>query len=143
MSSHSKYFSSTEDATKLLSKLYLTVIFNWPVLSQNNDIMQVLDMESNILCKTHKELYPSLRDSFIQCHILTQMISIWIIMSMPIETVYNGGVEYLRTYVDKEIELKNNINTTNQEFNQASKNTEECNINLINQMKNSKAFEVD
>ena len=121
---------STEDAKKILSKVYLNVIFNWPTISQNQEVMQVLNMETNLLCKTHKELYPSLRDSFIQCHILTQMITIWIIMSFPLETIFNGGVEYLKTYIDKE-------NDQCKEF----KETEESYDN--NMINNSKDFAVD
>jgi hypothetical protein len=140
-SSIPNYLSSTEDAKKLLSKVYLNVIFNWPIISQNQEIMQVLNMETNLLCKTHKELYPSLRDSFIQTYILTQMITIWTILSFPLETVYNGGVEYLKTCVDKETEFTNNLNNNSSDQNQEFKESNDRNLLLM--IKTLKEFDVD
>lgn len=83
------------DPAKLMSKVYLNVIFNWHTISQNQQVMDGLDMNTNTMCHYFKTHNPSLRDSYVQAHVLSVLLMTWIIVATPIETIF--------TEIDKSI----------------------------------------
>lgn len=92
-----------DDTTKLMAKVYLNVVFNWPTICQNQQIMTALDMDTNAMCRYHKSQNPSLRDSYIQAHVLSLLLVLWIIIATPIQSVFTEsltGVSELSRNVD-------------------------------------------
>ena len=77
-----------EDTTKLMLKVYMNVIFNWSTISQNRQVMNGLDIETNTLCYYFKTQNPSLRDSYVQAHVLSLLLMMWIIIATPIQTIF-------------------------------------------------------
>jgi hypothetical protein len=78
-----------DDMTKLMLKVYLNVIFNWSSISQNQEVMNVLDIDTNTMCCHFKTQNPSLPDSYVQGLVLSFILMIWIVIATPIQTVFN------------------------------------------------------
>lgn len=72
------------DLQLFASKIYLSVIFSWPSLSQNQQLMDILDMKKNTLCIYHKEHNQELENYMIQSFVFSIMLTIWFFVSMPI-----------------------------------------------------------
>lgn len=78
-----------EDLGKLMSDVFVNVIFNWSTLSQDPQIMNVVDMNRNSLCQKLKAENPTMRDSFIQAHVVSILILFMIVLSMPIQNPFD------------------------------------------------------
>ena len=74
------------DLQLFASKIYLSVIFNWPTICQNQQVMDALDMNKNTLCVYHKAQNPNLANYMIQSFVFSIMLTIWFFSSMPINT---------------------------------------------------------
>lgn len=74
---------------KLVMDIYLNVIFNWNSINQNVGIREGLCMKNNSMCKYYKMRNPTMRDSFIQAHVLTMLIMLFIIIQLPIGNVFD------------------------------------------------------
>lgn len=79
----------SNDLDKIITKVFLTVTINWNNISLDNDTMNVLNMETNSLCKHFKEQNPTLTDIFIQSYVLTMYMIMIIFLSRPIQEVFN------------------------------------------------------
>jgi hypothetical protein len=84
---------------KTMGSLFLSVLLNWSNISQDQNIMSALNMESNNLCKTLKYQNPAYHDSFVQAHVLTLMLTMIVVLSRGI----NSQPENLPVYIKNTI----------------------------------------
>jgi len=85
---HSDISNIGSDVNKLITKVFLHVIFNWHSISQNQEIMEGLDMESNTMCRRLKNQNPSLHDSYVQVHVLSTQLMMLLVITSPIHDVF-------------------------------------------------------
>lgn len=64
-----------------VNNLYTEIIFNWSQIREYEEVMNVLDMETNTLCVKLKENNPMLRDEFVQARVLTILLVMFIMVS--------------------------------------------------------------
>jgi DnaJ-domain-containing protein 1 len=65
-----------DDWNKKIRDMLLIIIFNWDIIEQNENIMKVLNMDENKMCKTLKYENPDMMDSLIQGYVFTMLIVI-------------------------------------------------------------------
>ena len=78
------------DIDKVMTEIHLNVIYNWNVVKQDTDIMNILDMDTNKMCIFLKQTNPYQDDSFIQSYIMTMMIMMLYIVASPIRSHIDG-----------------------------------------------------
>jgi len=74
----------------IATKIFLSVIFNWHTINQDEQIMSGLNIESNGFCIHLKRLYPTMRDEFIQAKALTLLIIMYIMIMRPMNGVFDN-----------------------------------------------------
>jgi hypothetical protein len=74
----------------IATKIFLSVIFNWNTINQDEQIMNVLNIESNGFCIHLKRVYPTMRDEFIQAKALTMLIIMYIMIMRPMNGVFDN-----------------------------------------------------
>ena len=90
------------DLQLFASKIYLSVIFNWHNISQNQQVMDSLDMKKNTLCVYHKEQNPNLENYMIQSFVFSMMITILFFSTFPMHIdVINQSYNDTDTILDK------------------------------------------
>ena len=91
---------------QVMKEVYLNVIFNWATISTDQSIMNVLDIETNSMCRWYKSRYPDMRDSFIQAHVFTMLMMFMYILLNPIsdpfgdDTNVHAGLMNSQAYTD-------------------------------------------
>lgn len=81
--------NTDRDMNKTMTDIFLNVIFNWSEISQNQQVMSALDMRQNSMCRYYKSINPTIRDSFVQAHVLTVLLMMFLIVAMPIQNVFD------------------------------------------------------
>lgn len=64
--------------------IYQNIITQWDDIKNNIDIMNVLDIDDNNMCKYYKSINPDLDNTQIQAQSLTLLFSMMILISTPI-----------------------------------------------------------
>ena len=95
------------DFVKNVTNIFLYVIFNWGKISQNRDIMNVLDVNTNSMCKKLKIQNPNMRDEFVQAHVYTLLLMMIFMTMIPITDVLKTN---LQDYVLNDINITESIN---------------------------------
>jgi hypothetical protein len=84
----------TEESLKafedMTSHTFLHIIYNWATIRQNSQLMNILDMQANTMCRYFKQLNPLVIDSFIQARVLTFVLLIFCIISLPTYNILYG-----------------------------------------------------
>lgn len=84
-----------QDIEKVMSTIFLHVLFNWNNIKQNTNVMNCLDMNTNSLCRQLKNNNPTLRDGYIQAHVLSFLIMMAYMMNVTTQKILNCGSNLL------------------------------------------------
>ncbi len=74
---------------KMMTNTFINIIFNWESIKQNTLLMESLNMKSNSLCQKLKEQNPTMRNSFIQAHVLALLMMMINIISLPCRNIHD------------------------------------------------------
>jgi len=120
---HSDSFITNLDKT--MGRLFLSALLNWHNLSQDQNVMSVLSMENNSLCRKIKQQNPTYHDSFVQAHVLTLMLTLFLVISRTNNNADNNIPMYvantLRPLLFGQTNQTDIIGTNNQSNNQLNK----------------------
>lgn len=72
-----------ERTTNFMMKVFLNVLFNWTTIKQNEQIMNLLNMETNSMCRLFKNQNPTLHDVYIQANVFSLLLMLWFAMVIP------------------------------------------------------------
>lgn len=65
-----------------IGKVLLTIIINWDTISRDDNIMDILNINKNTLCRNLKDENPHVADNFVQAFVLSVLvIYMYIVMS--------------------------------------------------------------
>lgn len=64
-----------------IKEIYFNIISNWDNIKYDKNIMNVLDMRKNSMCRYHKSINPNLNNSYIQAYVLTYYIMMLLIIN--------------------------------------------------------------
>lgn len=106
--------NSIKNFEEIICNFFMNVIFNWNNISQNPHVMNVVNMNDNILCQKLKSENPSMKDSFIQAHVVTILILMYILMSIPIKNPFD----------DSDRSITNHLNNYSILFNKTQNNND-------------------
>lgn len=67
-----------------ISHIHKHILMNWDKIKNDKDIMNVLDVDTNNMCRYYKINNPELDDKYIQSHTLTFLFLMLFIVSQPI-----------------------------------------------------------
>lgn len=67
-----------------VSYIHNHIITRWDDVKNNNDIMNVLDIDKNTMCKYYKSVHPNTDDIDIQARTLTLLFAMLLIIAQPI-----------------------------------------------------------
>jgi hypothetical protein len=84
-----------QDVEKLMSTIFLNVLFNWNVIKENTQVMCCLDMNTNGLCRQLKQNDPTQRDGFIQAHVLSFLIIMMYVINVTTQNIIRCGSNLL------------------------------------------------
>ena len=76
-----------QNIEKTMSRIFLNAIFNWEQIRESSSVMQVLNMETNSMCRHMKASNPSMRDQFIQAYVLSFLLMLFLIVSVPVQNL--------------------------------------------------------
>jgi len=68
-----------------ISHIHKHILMNWDKIKNDKDIMYVLDVNTNNMCKYYKTSNPKLDDNYIQINTLTFLLSMLLFVSYPIK----------------------------------------------------------
>jgi hypothetical protein len=71
----------------ITTNVYLNIILNWDTISSEQQIMDCLN--NNTMCSYFKQQYPMLKDSFIKARVLTVLLMMYYILSLPVYDTFN------------------------------------------------------
>ncbi|VBB17852.1 hypothetical protein YASMINEVIRUS_315 [Yasminevirus sp. GU-2018] len=80
-----------QNIEKTMGRIFLNTIFNWEQIRENSSVMQVLNMETNSMCRHMKMSNPSMRDQFIQAYVLSFLLILFLIMCVPAQNLVDGS----------------------------------------------------
>ena len=72
---------------RMMTNTFISIIFDWENIKKNKKMMDTLNMETNTLCIRLKEQNPSMRNSFIQAHVLALLMMMMTIISLPCRNI--------------------------------------------------------
>ena len=67
-----------------VSYIHNHIVSQWDDIKDNTDIMNVLDIDNNNMCRYYKSTNPDLDVKHIQVRTLTLLFSMFLIISQPI-----------------------------------------------------------
>lgn len=112
-----------QNIEKTMSRIFLSVIFSWNQLRENEEVMNILNMNTNNMCRHIKNTHPNLRDQFIQAYVLSFLLVLFLVVCVPMQNLlvsYSQAVSEIFVpdinTSNVEIDIETNTNTSNFEI---------------------------
>jgi hypothetical protein len=78
-----------------MESIFYSILKNWNNITNDEKLINSLDINNNITCKNYKDMYPDTDDKFIQAGVLTQYIILYCIVckvNLFNDNLFNFGI---------------------------------------------------